>query len=202
MSPWFPLILLYRDIIWLSRMLHNMIVRQLVRSRGEQGKSKTEGAGCLLRLQLIHPVVKAGELVVPKRCPHNACSGICLRLYQKMGNRLKDTVHRQVTARRHQCVECRRTFRVYPRGETNAQTSQRVKGLAAPLYLPGLSHGAVSLTLEALGCYMCKSRVGVRTMPCKGRGAGPWIDATGGLPRLAHAGARGDVTRWPWGLNY
>jgi len=34
-----------------------------------------------------------------------------------------------------------------------------VKGLAVLLYLLGLSYGAVSLTLEALGCYMCKSRV-------------------------------------------
>jgi hypothetical protein len=34
-----------------------------------------------------------------------------------------------------------------------------VKGLAVLLYLLGLSYGAVSLALEALGTYMCKSRV-------------------------------------------
>jgi hypothetical protein len=34
-----------------------------------------------------------------------------------------------------------------------------VKGLAVLLYLLGLSYGAVSLALEALGAYMCKSRV-------------------------------------------
>jgi transposase-like protein len=72
---------------------------------------------------------------------------------------LKDTVHRRVTAYRYQCMECGRTFRVYPSGVTHAQTSQRVKGLAVLLYLLGLSYGAVSLTLEALGCYVCKSRV-------------------------------------------
>jgi len=34
-----------------------------------------------------------------------------------------------------------------------------VKGLAVMLYLLGLSYGAVSLALEALGVYLCKSRV-------------------------------------------
>jgi len=34
-----------------------------------------------------------------------------------------------------------------------------VKGLGVLLYLLGLSYGAVSLTLEALGAYLCKSRV-------------------------------------------
>jgi transposase-like protein len=48
---------------------------------------------------------------------------------------------------------------VYPKGVTRAQTSLRVKGLAVLLYLLGLSYGAVSLALEALGTYMCKSRV-------------------------------------------
>ncbi len=60
---------------------------------------------------------------------------------------------------RSQCLKCHRTFRVYPEGTTPAQTSQRVKGLAAMLYLLGLSSGATSLVLEALGVYLCKSRV-------------------------------------------
>jgi len=37
--------------------------------------------------------------------------------------------------------------------------SLRVKGLGVLLYLLGLSYGATSLALEALGVYMCKSRV-------------------------------------------
>jgi hypothetical protein len=50
-------------------------------------------------------------------------------------------------------------FRVYPEGTTSAQTSQRVKGLAVMLYLLGLRYGATSLALEALGVYLCKSRI-------------------------------------------
>jgi len=34
-----------------------------------------------------------------------------------------------------------------------------VKGLAVMLYLLGLSYGATSLALEALGVYLCKSRI-------------------------------------------
>ena len=48
---------------------------------------------------------------------------------------------------------------MYPRGVSRDHTSQRVKGLAVMLYLLGLSYGAVSLALEALGVYLCKSRV-------------------------------------------
>jgi transposase-like protein len=48
---------------------------------------------------------------------------------------------------------------VYPLGVTRAQTSQRVKGLSVMLYLLGLSYGATSLALEALGVYMSKSSV-------------------------------------------
>jgi transposase-like protein len=60
---------------------------------------------------------------------------------------------------RYQCLRCKRTFRVYPEGASRAQTSQRVKGLAVMLYLLGLSYGATSLALEALGVYLCKRRI-------------------------------------------
>jgi hypothetical protein len=72
---------------------------------------------------------------------------------------LRDTVYQEVQVHRYQCLKCKRTFRVYPEGTTAAQTSQRVKGLAVLLYLLGLSYGATSLALEALGVYLCKSRV-------------------------------------------
>jgi len=56
-------------------------------------------------------------------------------------------------------LKCKRTFRVSPQGTTHAQTSQRVIGLAVLLYLLGLSYGATSLAFEALGVYLCKSRI-------------------------------------------
>jgi len=68
-------------------------------------------------------------------------------------------VYEVVTAYRQRCLRCQRTFRVYPQGITHAQTSLRVKGLAVMLYLLGLSYGAVSLALEALGVPLSKTSV-------------------------------------------
>lgn len=48
---------------------------------------------------------------------------------------------------------------MYPEGVTNAHTSQRVKGLAVMLYLLGLSYGAVSLALQAIGVSLSKTHV-------------------------------------------
>jgi hypothetical protein len=79
-------------------------------------------------------------------------------IYEKrVAKPLRDTVYHEVQVHRYQCLKCKRTFRVYPEGTTPAQTSQRVKGLAVLLYLLGLSYGATSLALEALGVYLCKS---------------------------------------------
>ena len=82
-----------------------------------------------------------------------------------MDKPLKDTVYGAVSAHRYRCLRCKRTFRVYPQGVTQAQTSQRVKGLGVMLYLLGLSYGATSLALEALGVYMCKC--GVSILKCE-----------------------------------
>src|SRR5881296_190392 len=78
---------------------------------------------------------------------------------QEVAKPLRDTVYHEVQVHRYECLRCKRTFRVYPQGTTPDQTSQRVKGLAVMLYLLGLSYGAVSLALEGLGVYLCKSRV-------------------------------------------
>jgi len=64
-----------------------------------------------------------------------------------------------VVAHRCQCLRCFHTHRVYPKGVSQDHISQRVKGLGILLYLLGLSYGAVSLALDALGVYTCKSRV-------------------------------------------
>jgi hypothetical protein len=64
---------------------------------------------------------------------------------------VRDTVYHAVTARRYQCLRCGRSFRVYPQGISEDQTSARLKGLAVLFYIMGLSYGAVSLVLTALG---------------------------------------------------
>ena len=141
-----------------------------------------------MRLELRLPAVKPDEIQEPTRCPYPPCGGRHFRLHQVVGKPVRDTVYQTVTARRYQCLRCRRTFRVYPTGVKRAPTSQRVKGLAVMLYLLGLSYGAVALALEALGAYLCKSQVfeavqaaaGLRWCPDGGAGSGrdqcevPW----------------------------
>jgi transposase-like protein len=112
-----------------------------------------------MRLHLILPQVTPDEYQVPEQCPYEGCDGKYFRHHQTVKKSLRDTTYTEVTAHRYECLKCKRTFRVYPQGVTGASTSQRVKGLAVMLYLLGLSYGAVSLTLEALGVYLCKSRV-------------------------------------------
>ncbi len=112
-----------------------------------------------MRLHLILPRVDPTAIELPDRCPYEGCDGTHFRFHQAVEKPLRDTPYERVTAYRYACLRCGRTFRVYPRGVTRAQTSLRVKGLAVMLYLLGLSYGAVSLALEALGFYLCKSRV-------------------------------------------
>jgi transposase-like protein len=112
-----------------------------------------------MRLQLILPRVKPGEIEIPAVCPYEGCEGRHFRHHQEVDKPLKDTRYDSVTAHRYECLRCHRTFRLYPEGVTHAQTSQRVKGLAVMLYLLGLSYGATSLALEALGVYMAKSSI-------------------------------------------
>jgi len=112
-----------------------------------------------VRLHLILPRVEPDHFSEPTICPGEECDGRRFRLHQKVAKPVKDTMYREVIAYRYQCLRCGLTFRVYPRGVTLAQTSQRVKGLGVLLYLLGLSYGAVSLALEALGAYMAKSSV-------------------------------------------
>jgi len=112
-----------------------------------------------MRLQLILPRVRPSGIEIPAVCPYDGCEGRHFRHHQEVDKRLKDTQYDCVTAHRYECLRCHRTFRLYPQGVTSAQTSQRVKGLGVMLYVLGLSYGATSLALEALGVYMCKTSV-------------------------------------------
>src|SRR5229473_7042817 len=112
-----------------------------------------------MRLRILLPKVNPGAITVPTRCAYAGCEGRTFHLRQEVAKPLRDTVYHEVQVHRYQCLKCKRTFRVYPEGTNRAQTSQRVKGLAVMLYLLGLSYGATSLALEALGVYLCKSRI-------------------------------------------
>ncbi len=110
-----------------------------------------------MRLQLILPRVEPAAITPPSMCPYEGCDGSHFQFLQKVDKPLRK--YPKVMAHRYECLRCSRTFRVYPQGVTKDHISRRVKGLGILLYLLGLSYGAVSLALDALGVYMCKSRV-------------------------------------------
>jgi transposase-like protein len=110
-----------------------------------------------MRLQLILPRVNPAEITPPSCCRY--CGGRCVQFRQAVSKPLRDTAYAQVKAHRYGCLKCGVSWRVYPTGVSHDHVSQRVKGLAVMLYLLGLSYGAVSLALEALGVFLSKSQV-------------------------------------------
>ena len=112
-----------------------------------------------MRLHVLLPKVNPKEIPVPSKCGYADCSSKQVQMHQPVNKALRDTVHQQVQVHRYRCLECKRTFRVYPKGVTHAHSSDRVKGLAVMLYLLGLLYGAVSLALDGLGVSLSKTRV-------------------------------------------
>ena len=112
-----------------------------------------------MRLKLLLPPVEPDVYREPTACPYEGCDGSHFKLRQDWPKPLRDTVLTEVVARRYECLRCGRTFRVYPIGVSGAQSSARLKGFGVLLYLLGLSYGAVSLALEALGHRLSKSAV-------------------------------------------
>ncbi len=112
-----------------------------------------------MRLHLLLAKVEPQAMPVPTTCGYADCTSKQVRLHQPVKKAIRDTVYQQVEAHRYRCLKCGRTFRVYPPGVTQAQSSDRVKGLAVMLYLLGLSYGAVSLALHSLGVPLCKTEV-------------------------------------------
>lgn len=110
-----------------------------------------------MRLQVRLPRVEPAQIKTPEQCRNPGCQGRHFQFLQAVKKPVRDTVYEAVLAHRYKCLRCGQTFRVYPTGVSRDQVSQRVKGLGVMLYLLGLSYGATSIALEALGVYLAKS---------------------------------------------
>lgn len=112
-----------------------------------------------MRLNLILPKVCPEQIAIPEKCPNETCKGKHFKVHQEVKKKVRDSQYEEVTAIRYECLRCKRTFRVYPQGVLAGQISQRMKGIAVMLYLLGLSYGAVSIMMEALGFNISKASV-------------------------------------------
>jgi hypothetical protein len=104
-----------------------------------------------MRLKLLLPEVKPMSFGKPKKCPTKGCRGMRFYPRQEVEKKIVDAKYKVVTSWRCECGKCGCTFRIYPQGVSRKQQSQRVSGMAVMLYVLGLSYGAVSIVLEALG---------------------------------------------------
>jgi hypothetical protein len=106
------------------------------------------------------PEVKPGEYEMPEQCPYEGCEGEHFKAHQQRCEKaVEDTEYESVTAKRYECLKCKHTFRVYPKGVSEAQRSDRLKGVGVMLYVLGISYGGVADALEAFGWAGSKSSV-------------------------------------------
>jgi transposase-like protein len=113
-----------------------------------------------MRIRMHLPHVEPNEYEIPSGCPCAGCQGEHFKLHQRHCRRsIADPEHERVNVRRYRCLSCKRTFRVYPRGVSGAQRSDRLKGIGIMLYVLGLSYGGVEDALLALGLAGSKSSV-------------------------------------------
>lgn len=111
-----------------------------------------------LRLQIRLPEIHEGEYEVPRECPYG-CGGRYYALHQQCRRAVSDPDHEEVTVKRYRCVQCGRSFRVYPHGVSHKPRSQRLRAIGVMLYVLGLSYGGVADVLRAFGWQGSKSSV-------------------------------------------
>jgi hypothetical protein len=90
-----------------------------------------------MRLRLMLTRVELSAMNLLSVCPYESCQGRHFRHHQEVEKPLKDTEYASVSAQRNECLRCKRTFRLCPKGVTRAQNSQRVKGLGGDVVPAG-----------------------------------------------------------------
>ncbi len=112
-----------------------------------------------MRIGVRLPKVEPDVYDKPEQCPYEECEGQHFKPHGTKGERkeIRDLEYQEVTSLRMRCLKCNRTFRVYPRGVSKAHQSDRLKAITVLLYVLGLSYGAVSDFLSALGQKICKT---------------------------------------------
>ena len=94
------------------------------------------------------PNVKRQREARPKACRY--CAGETFQRWGAVSKPVKDVRVRNVKVYRYRCCHCKRTFRHYPEGNTNADQTERLRLFAIVLWTLGLSHRASSLILSGL----------------------------------------------------
>ena len=97
------------------------VVKVVYKERGE----KREGI-CDAFTTVVTQSVEPKEISEPIECGYAGCGSKRVQMHQEVRKALRDMMHKQVEVRRYRCLECGRTFRVYPKGVSKAQVSDRI----------------------------------------------------------------------------
>ena len=111
-----------------------------------------------MRLRLQLPETGESQYEVRQECPYG-CGGRYFALHQRCRKAVSDPEHKEVTVIRYRCVQCGRTFRVYPQGASHRPRSQRLRAIGVVLYVLGLSYGGVAEVLRTFRWQGSKSSV-------------------------------------------
>lgn len=103
------------------------------------------------------PDVKAKTEGRPEKCPY--CASQVLQRWGSNLKAVKDTHVEQATIYRYRCAECKRTFRHYPQGVTNAHQSLRLVVYAALCWVFGASLRKTSALLSAFPAVLSHTSV-------------------------------------------
>jgi transposase-like protein len=95
------------------------------------------------------PDVKSEAEGRPERCP--SCKGETFQRWGGQWRRIRDPQVRYVLVYRYRCCRCQHTFRHYPSGVDPAQQSQRLRKLAALMWVMGLSYRGIAALLPVFG---------------------------------------------------
>ena len=95
------------------------------------------------------PDVKRQTEFRPEKCPY--CHGETFQRWGQVTKPVKDHCYRSVSLYRYHCCDCRRTFRHYPEGVNRATQTQRLRKLAALMWVLGLSLRNTCALLSVFG---------------------------------------------------
>lgn len=94
------------------------------------------------------PDVKRKTEERPRTCPY--CDGGIFQRWGMVNKPVRDVRVRNVNVYRYRCCGCKRTFRHYPAGNSQADQTARLQLFAVILWSLGLSHRASSLVLTGM----------------------------------------------------
>lgn len=113
-----------------------------------------------MRVRARIPSVEPAAMNPPSVCPNKKCQGEHFKVHQKQCKKsVRDTQLEQVEVYRRKCLSCGQTHRVYPQGVSNAQQTDRLKGVSILLYVLGISYRGTEDFLNALGFFLSYSSI-------------------------------------------